>query len=71
MIPAVTDPFAGLEPAAFWRHLETLIAIPRPSFGEDAAVAHVIAWAAAHGFESRRDAAGNLVVRTLRVKVRS
>jgi len=63
MIPAVTDPFAGLEPAAFWRHLETLIAIPRPSFGEDAAVAHVIAWAAAHGFESRRDAAGNLVVR--------
>jgi dipeptidase D len=56
------DPFAGLEPAGFWRHLEALIAIPRPSHEEDAAVAHVVAWADARGYPTRRDGAGNLVV---------
>ena len=47
----------------FWRHLEALIAIPRPSHEEDAAVAHVVEWAGARGWATRRDAAGNLVVR--------
>ena len=54
--------FAGLEPAGFWRHLEALIAIPRPSHEEDAAVAHVVGWAGARGYATRRDGAGNLVV---------
>jgi dipeptidase D len=63
-MPAVTDdPFEGLEPAAFWRHFKTLIAIPRPTYEEEAAVAHVIAWAESHGFATDRDATGNLVVR--------
>jgi dipeptidase D len=52
-----------LEPAPFWRHFAALTAIPRPSGQEEAAVAHVIAWAQPRGFATARDAAGNLVVR--------
>jgi dipeptidase D len=62
-MPAVTDPFDGLEPAAFWRHFKTLIAIPRPTYAEEAAIAHVTGWAGQHGFATDRDATGNLVVR--------
>jgi dipeptidase D len=59
----VTTAFAGLEPEPFWRHFAALTQIPRPSHGEEAAVAHVVAWASAHRFVTARDAAGNLVVR--------
>jgi acetylornithine deacetylase/succinyl-diaminopimelate desuccinylase-like protein len=62
MIPTVTDPFAGLEPAAFWRHFEALTKIPRATYEEERAVAHVVAWAAERGSVTRRDGAGNLVV---------
>jgi dipeptidase D len=58
----VEDPFTGLEPTAFWRHFEALTRIPRASHEEEQAAAHVIAWAAARGYASRRDEAGNLVV---------
>jgi hypothetical protein len=58
----VRDPFAGLEPVAFWRHFEALTRIPRASYEEERAVAHVIAWAEERTYETRRDAAGNLVV---------
>jgi dipeptidase D len=58
----VTDPVEGLEPVAFWRHLAALISIPRPTYAEERAAAHVIAWAAERGYETRRDRAGNLVV---------
>jgi len=58
----VADPFAGLEPGGFWRHFAALTRIPRPSYEEEQAVAHVLAWAGARGYESRRDPAGNLVV---------
>jgi dipeptidase D len=61
-MPAVTDPFAGLEPHAFWRHFEALTGIPRASHDEEATVEHVEAWALPRGFATRRDAAGNLVV---------
>lgn len=61
-MPAMTDPFAGLEPVAFWRHLEALTRIPRATYEEQRAVAHVIAWADARGFGTRRDGTGNLVV---------
>ena len=63
MNAAAGDPFAGLRPAAFWRHLETLIAIPRATHEEERAAAHVVAWARVRGYGTRRDAAGNLVVR--------
>ena len=56
------SPFAGLEPASFWRHLEALVAIPRATYEEDAAVAHVAGWAGERGLATRRDGAGNLVV---------
>ena len=59
---AVTDPFAGLEPPAFWRHFEALTRIPRATYEEERAVAHVVAWAAERGSVTRRDGAGNLVV---------
>ena len=59
----MTDAFAGLEPPAFWRHFAALTRIPRPSHGEAAVAAHVVAWAEARGFATARDAAGNLVVR--------
>jgi dipeptidase D len=59
---AVTDPFAGLEPAAFWRHFAALTRIPRATHDEEHAVAHVLAWAGDRGLGIRRDAAGNLVV---------
>ena len=58
----VTDPFSGLEPAPFWRHFAALTRIPRASYEEEAAVRHVTAWAGAHGFATRRDAIGNVVV---------
>jgi dipeptidase D len=62
MIPTVTDPFAGLEPAAFWRHFEALTKIPRATYEEERAAAYVIAWAGERAYATRRDAAGNLVV---------
>ncbi len=57
------DVFAGLEPAALWRHFAALTRIPRPSGHEQRAIDHVCQWARAHGFGTRRDAAGNLCVR--------
>ncbi len=58
----MSDPFAGLEPARFWRHFEVLTTIPRASYEEERAVAYVTAWARARGWLTRSDSAGNLVV---------
>ena len=58
----MSDAFAGLEPAAFWRHFAALTTIPRPSHGEERVAAHVTAWAGERGFGVRADDAGNLVV---------
>jgi dipeptidase D len=58
----MTDPFAGLEPAGFWRHLRALTRIPRPSHEEERVAAHVLEWSAGHGFSARRDGVGNVVV---------
>jgi len=58
----VDDPFEGLEPAAFWRHFETLTKIPRATYQEERAATHVVAWAGERGCKARRDGAGNLVV---------
>jgi dipeptidase D len=57
------DAFAGLEPAALWRHFAALTRIPRPSGREQQAVAYVREWARARGLELRSDAAGNVCVR--------
>ena len=60
---AASPTAAGLEPRALWTHFEALTTIARPSGQEERAVEHVRAWAAGCGFESRRDAARNLMVR--------
>ena len=54
---------AELEPRLVWTHFLALTRIPRPPKEEEAARAHVLEWAAAHGLPADRDAAGNVVVR--------
>jgi dipeptidase D len=46
-----------------WERFLELTAIPRPSRAEGAARAHVLAWAAARGWASEVDGAGNTLVR--------
>ena len=58
----MSDPFAGLEPSAFWRHFAALTKLPRATFEEERAVAYVTGWAAERAYAVRRDDAGNLVV---------
>ena len=53
----------GLEPALVWERFAELTRIPRPSKQEEAARAHVLAWAAARDLGTRVDAEGNVVVR--------
>jgi dipeptidase D len=54
---------AGLAPAPVWERFRELTRIARPPKEEDAARAHVGAWAERLGFASEADAEGNLVVR--------
>jgi dipeptidase D len=54
---------AGLEPAPFWQHFETLTRIARPSRHEEPVIEHVRAWADAHSFELRQDTGRNIAVR--------
>src|SRR4249919_4267677 len=54
---------AGLEPRAFWDHLEALTGIARPSRHEEPVIEHVRVWADQHGFELQQDAGRNLVIR--------
>jgi len=53
---------SDLEPKALWRRFDEILAVYRPSKGEEAMRDHVLAVAAAAGLEHRRDEAGNLVV---------
>jgi dipeptidase D len=53
----------ALEPALVWERFSELTRIPRPPKDEEAARAHVLAWAEEHDFESEVDNAGNVVVR--------
>ncbi|HEX6203003.1 MAG TPA: aminoacyl-histidine dipeptidase [Thermoanaerobaculia bacterium] len=54
---------AEMEPRAVWRHFDEILAIPRPSKGEEAMRRYVVGQAEAKGYEVRQDAAGNVVVR--------
>jgi len=54
--------YAGLEPAAVWKHFAALNAIPRPSGQEEAATAYVQSVAQAHGATWKSDARGNTVI---------
>jgi dipeptidase D len=53
---------AELEPRPVWERFDEILAIPRPSKGEDAMRRSVVERARAKGYEVRQDAAGNVVV---------
>jgi dipeptidase D len=59
----MTDVLDRLEPALLWRHFATLTATPRPSRGEDAALALISDWARERGFEVASAGGRNLLVR--------
>ena len=54
---------AELEPAAVWRHFDTILTIPRASKDEERMRSHVIAVADRHRLPHQIDASGNVVVR--------
>lgn len=56
------DPFAGLQPAALWKHFAAFTKIARPSGQEQKMAEYVRGWAAEHGFKVATDAVGNMCV---------
>jgi len=53
---------AELSPSSLWSHFDQLTTVPRPSKKEERVRAWVFDWARSHGFETREDPAGNIVV---------
>lgn len=53
---------ADLDPKALWQHFDQILQIPRASKDEEAMRRYVLSVAERHGFETRQDAAGNVVV---------
>ncbi len=54
---------SDLEPRALWRRFDEILAVYRPSKGEEAMRRHVIGVADGRGLDHRQDGAGNVVVR--------
>jgi dipeptidase D len=52
----------NLEPRHLWNHFDHIRSIPRPSRHEEKIREHLLAWAKEHGFATRVDKAGNMVV---------
>ena len=52
-----------LTPAPLWHYFAQICAIPHPSRHEAALIAHLEAFADAHGLSHQRDRAGNLIIR--------
>lgn len=59
----MSNPLENLKPQLVWRHFNAMLQIPRPSKHEEQIARHVISWAESKGFQVKRDAAGNIVVR--------
>jgi dipeptidase D len=55
--------FAGLTPAAVWRHFATLCSIPRASKNEGALRTALLEWAHGRKLAAEVDAVGNLILR--------
>lgn len=55
--------FRGLQPEAVWRYFEEICQIPRPSRKEGKVAEYLLAFAGRQGLESRRDEAGNVLIR--------
>ncbi|MGE5479329.1 MAG: aminoacyl-histidine dipeptidase [Chloroflexota bacterium] len=53
----------GIEPALVWEYFEQITQVPRPSKKEERIAEFMVNWAKEQGFESQRDALGNVVVR--------
>ncbi len=56
------DPFAGLEPAALWKHFSAYTKIARPSGNEAEAIEYAVNWAKERGYEVSRDKTGNACI---------
>jgi dipeptidase D len=52
----------NLEPRHLWNHFDRIRSIPRPSRHEEKIREHLLGWAKEHGFATRVDQAGNVVV---------
>ena len=52
-----------LEPKAVWNYFEEICQYPRPSKKEEKIAAYLVSWAKENKFETKRDKAGNIVVR--------
>jgi dipeptidase D len=61
-MPELDPALRGLEPAAVWEQFDAIRRIPRPSLHEERVRRHLHALARAHGWTSRQDTAGNVVV---------
>jgi dipeptidase D len=59
----MADRVSELHPRILWEVFSSILAIPRPSGHEERVAAYVESVAKEHGWEVRRDAAGNLVVK--------
>lgn len=53
----------GLKPEAVWGYFEEICRIPRPSKQEEKIAEYLLAFAETHHLESRRDEAGNVLIR--------
>ena len=52
-----------LEPKAVWNYFEEICQYPRPSKKEEKIAAYMMGWAKENKFETKRDKAGNIIVR--------
>jgi len=59
----MSSPLLQLKPELLWKHFDAIRQIPRCSRDEEAAGNYMLEFAKAHGFESEKDATGNIVVR--------
>lgn len=52
----------GLKPALLWKHFDAIRKIPRCSRNETAAGEYMMQYAQKHGYSSKKDSAGNIVI---------
>ena len=52
-----------LEPKVVWKNFYALTQIPRPSKHEEKVIEYLYNWGKSHGFETVKDATGNIIIR--------
>lgn len=53
---------SNLDPRPVWEHFENMCGIPHPSYHEEGIAQYIIQCAGKHGYKTRRDDTGNLIV---------